>query len=116
MTDVGNLVEPVVQELHIPAGIAGPVEVSVDVRCFIVSHGAGLVLIDAGPVGSAEAIGAALDRVGAAWNDITDVVLTHSHPDHVGALGEVVTRSPAAVVRELTDRHGIRSEGARLVN
>lgn len=98
MADVETLVVPVVQELRIPAGMAGPVEISVDVRCFIVSHGAGLLLIDTGPVGSSEAIAAALDRVGAAWNDITDVVLTHSHPDHVGALGEVVTRSPAAVV------------------
>lgn len=91
------LVEPVVQELRVPAGIAGPVEVTFDVRCFIVSHPAGLVLIDTGP-GSADAIAAALDSAGAGWDDVTDVVLTHSHPDHVGGLGDVASRSPRAEV------------------
>ncbi|SDL80356.1 MBL fold metallo-hydrolase [Arthrobacter sp. ok362] len=91
------LVEPVVQELRIPAGIAGPDEVTMDVRCFLVSHPAGLLLIDTGP-GSADAIGAALDRVGAGWGDVTDVVLTHSHPDHVSGLADVAARCPGAVV------------------
>jgi glyoxylase-like metal-dependent hydrolase (beta-lactamase superfamily II) len=91
-------VEPVIQELHIPAGLAGPVELTMDVRCFLVPHNGGLLLIDTGLNGKADAIGAALDRVGAAWSDITDVVLTHWHPDHVGGLGEVVERSPSAAV------------------
>lgn len=91
-------VEPVIQELHIPAGLAGPVELTVDVRCFLVPHAAGLLLIDTGPEGSMDAIAAALDRVGAAWSDITDVVLSHWHPDHVGGLGEVVERSPLAAI------------------
>jgi len=91
-------VEPVIQELHIPAGLAGPVELTMDVRCFLVPHAEGLLLIDTGLNGKADAIGAALDRVGAAWSDITDVVLTHWHPDHVGGLGEVVERSPSAAV------------------
>jgi glyoxylase-like metal-dependent hydrolase (beta-lactamase superfamily II) len=46
----------------VPAGIAGPAELTFDVRCFLVAHPAGLVLIDTGPAGSADAIGAALDR------------------------------------------------------
>ncbi|WP_090583626.1 MBL fold metallo-hydrolase [Arthrobacter sp. ov407] len=91
-------VEPVIQELRIPAGMAGPVELTMDVRCFVVPHTAGVLLIDAGPTGSADAIGAALVRVGAGWSDITDVVLTHWHPDHVGGLGEVVARSPRAAI------------------
>ena len=91
-------VEPVIQELHIPAGLAGPVELTMDVRCFLVPHTGGLLLIDTGLKGSADAIAAALDRVGAAWSDITDVVLTHWHPDHVGGLGEVVERSPLAAI------------------
>ena len=90
-------IEPIVQELRIPAGMAGPDEMVMDVRCFLVPHPAGLVLIDTGP-GGADPVGAALDRVGAGWGDVTDVVLTHSHPDHVGGLGDVAARSPRATV------------------
>ena len=91
-------VEPVIQELRIPAGIAGPAELTMDVRCFIVPHAAGLLLIDTGAGGNADAISAALDRVGAGWGDITDVVLSHWHPDHVGSLGDVAARSPQAAI------------------
>ena len=56
MGDAQMQVEPVIQELRIPAGVAGPVELTMDVRCFIVPHAAGLLLIDAGPRGSGEAI------------------------------------------------------------
>jgi glyoxylase-like metal-dependent hydrolase (beta-lactamase superfamily II) len=96
MEHTGTFVEPVIQEIHVPAGIAGPAELSSDVRCFLVGLPDGLVLIDAGPAGSAGEIGAALERVGAHWSDVTDVVLTHSHPDHVGGLGEVAPRIPGA--------------------
>jgi glyoxylase-like metal-dependent hydrolase (beta-lactamase superfamily II) len=85
------LVEPVVQELRVPAGIAGPADLTFDVRCFLVAHPAGLVLIDTGPAGSADAIGAALDRVRADRDDVTDIVLSHLHPDHVGGLDEVAS-------------------------
>jgi len=97
MDNAEMLVEAVVQELRIPAGMAGPDEITMDVRCFLVSHPAGLVLVDTGP-GSVEAIEAALGRIGAGWGEVTDVVLTHWHPDHVGGLAEVVARSPQAVV------------------
>ncbi|WP_211879569.1 MBL fold metallo-hydrolase [Pseudarthrobacter albicanus] len=96
MVNAGTFVEPVIQQVHVPAGVAGPVELSFDVRCFLVGLPDGLVLIDAGPAGSAGEIGAALERVGAHWSDVTDVVLTHSHPDHVGGLGEVAARTPGA--------------------
>ncbi|WP_427006417.1 MBL fold metallo-hydrolase [Pseudarthrobacter sp. H2] len=96
MEHAGTFVEPVIQQVHMPAGMAGPVELSFDVRCFLVGLPDGLVLIDAGPAGSAGEIGAALERIGAHWSDVTDVVLTHSHPDHVGGLGEVTARMPGA--------------------
>jgi glyoxylase-like metal-dependent hydrolase (beta-lactamase superfamily II) len=96
MRNAGTFVEPVIQQIHLPAGIAGPVELSLDVRCFLVGVPDGLVLIDAGPAGSAGEIGSALERVGAQWSDVTDVVLTHSHPDHVGDLGEIASRTPGA--------------------
>jgi glyoxylase-like metal-dependent hydrolase (beta-lactamase superfamily II) len=98
--NVGNVgsFEPVIQQVHVPAGIAGPVELSFDVRCFLVGLSNGLILIDTGPMGSAGDIGAALERMGAHWSDVTDVVLTHSHPDHVGGLGEVASRTRGAQI------------------
>src|SRR5262245_50930868 len=91
-------IEPIVMDVHLPPGVAGPDPLDFDARCFLVSHGAGVVLIDTCLAGSSEPIASGLERIGARWQDITDVVLTHSHPDHAGGLAEVVARArPAAV-------------------
>ncbi|WP_255771219.1 MBL fold metallo-hydrolase [Pseudarthrobacter sulfonivorans] len=97
-SDSRFFVEPVIQQIHLPAGIAGPYEMDLDVRCFLVGAPDRLILIDAGPEGSAFAIDQALQRVNAPWSDVTDIVLTHSHPDHVGGLDEVVSKAPGAAV------------------
>ena len=77
-------VVPVIQHLQLPEGIVGPFVLDLEVRCFLVRGSTGLVLVDAGPEGGAPEIGQALGRVGATWSDVTDVILTHSHADHVG--------------------------------
>jgi glyoxylase-like metal-dependent hydrolase (beta-lactamase superfamily II) len=66
----------------------GPDPVSFEVRCFVVADAGGVVLVDTCTPGSSEAIGGALVSVGAAWSDVTDIVLTHSHFDHAGGLAE----------------------------
>jgi glyoxylase-like metal-dependent hydrolase (beta-lactamase superfamily II) len=66
----------------------GPESVSFEVRCFVVADPRGAVLVDTCTPGSSEVIGAALAKVGAAWSDVTDIVLTHSHFDHTGGLAE----------------------------
>ena len=91
-------VEPVVMDVHLPAGVAGPDPLSFDVRCFLVPHASGVVLIDTCLPGSHDLIAPALERIGARWRDITDVVLTHSHADHVGGLAEVMARADGAAV------------------
>jgi hypothetical protein len=60
----------------------GPDPVSVEVRCFVLAHGGGVVLVDTGTPARSEAIGGALARVGAAWPDVTDIVLTHTACNH----------------------------------
>jgi glyoxylase-like metal-dependent hydrolase (beta-lactamase superfamily II) len=89
-------VEPAITHIQMPPGTLGPDPVSFDVRCFVVPHGGGIVLVDAGPPGTADTIEAALARVGTTWPDVSDVVLTHPHFDHMGGLAEVAGRAPGA--------------------
>lgn len=85
-------------DIHLPAGMAGPEPMDFDVRCFLLPHSTGLVLIDTGMPETPDQIGAALAGLGAAWTDVTDVVLTHAHPDHTGGLGAVGRLAPGATV------------------
>ncbi|NWL11072.1 hypothetical protein DM791_15770 [Paenarthrobacter nitroguajacolicus] len=80
--EAGPLPEVIVQQVQLPAGVAGPTEISFDVRCFVLPVSGGIVLIDTGMGGSAVDINQALERLGAGWGDVSDVVLTHSHADH----------------------------------
>lgn len=91
-------VEPVITQLQVPPGMLGPDRVSIEVRCFVVVGTGGVVLVDTGPPGSGEAIGKALARVGAAWSDVTDIVLTHRHFDHTGGLAESAELASGATV------------------
>ena len=92
------MIYPVVTEVHLPAGVAGPEPMDFDVRCFIVPHATGLTLVDTGFDHSVPLITGRLAELGAEWADVTDVILTHHHPDHVGGLPEVVASAPAATV------------------
>ena len=91
-------IHPVVIEIHLPAGLAGPDPMDLDVRCFLVTHETGIALVDTGVPGSTQAIADGLADLGAAWTDVTDVLLSHDHPDHIGSLGDVVASAPAATV------------------
>ncbi|HEY6570004.1 MAG TPA: MBL fold metallo-hydrolase, partial [Candidatus Limnocylindrales bacterium] len=89
-------IEPVVTQAEMPPGVLGPDPATLDVRCFVVSTPEGIVLIDAGLPGSSGAIEATLVGIGGRWSDVTDIVLTHAHFDHVGGLAEAAARSPGA--------------------
>ena len=91
-------IHPIVIDVHLPAGVAGPDPMDFDVRCFLVTHTSGVVLVDTGMPDSATAIADALTGIGAGWTDVTDVLLTHDHPDHIGSLPEVRTHAPQATV------------------
>lgn len=54
------------------------------VNFYLVDTGDGLVLVDAGLPGHWRGFLADLDRLGVAPTDVTDVLVTHGHPDHVG--------------------------------
>lgn len=86
-------------EEQLPAGALGPTAVTLDVRAYLVPYGAGLVLVDTGMDPTGSSIDAALEGAGADWSDVSDIVLTHGHPDHTGALRHARASAPGAIVR-----------------
>ena len=85
-------------EHRIPAGALGPEPVLLDVRAYLVTHATGVILVDTGMDAGGHALDAALGEAGAAWSDVSHVLITHAHPDHVGALDHVRQAAPAAAV------------------
>lgn len=92
------MIHPVVIDVHLPAGIAGPEPMDLDVRCFLVPHATGLTLVDTGLNHSVPSITGKLTEIGADWGEVTDVILTHHHPDHIGGLSEAMAMAPGAAV------------------
>lgn len=80
----------------IPAGVFGPTPVTVSVRAFLVAHDTGLTLVDTGMDPGGDALDAALADAGGTWSNVSDIVITHAHTDHVGALGHVRAMAPKA--------------------
>lgn len=89
---------PIVMPLHMPPGIAGPDPVDADVRAFLVRDAGRVILVDTGMEADGAALDAALAEAGAKWTDVSDVVLTHHHPDHIGALDHVRAQAPKAAL------------------
>jgi len=67
------------------------------VSAYVLVRGNEAVVVDTGNPGSTEQIGAALATVNATFDDVSHVVLTHSHGDHVGSLPAVLERAAGAV-------------------
>ena len=55
-------------------------------------------LVDCGPAICLPGLEAGLARLGLALADLRHILLTHIHPDHAGAAGELVRRHPALQV------------------
>jgi glyoxylase-like metal-dependent hydrolase (beta-lactamase superfamily II) len=68
------------------------------VSAYLLVRGTSVAIVDTGVAGSADAIGTALRAASSSWDSVTDVVLTHHHPDHAGSLGDVATRASRAVI------------------
>jgi glyoxylase-like metal-dependent hydrolase (beta-lactamase superfamily II) len=57
----------------------------------------GLLLVDAGLPGQAEALGAEIEAAGFAWADVWAVLITHQDGDHAGAVASVCEKTDAVV-------------------
>lgn len=102
-------IRPVVIDIHLPAGMAGPDPLDLDVRCFLVTHPTGITLIDTGTPGSCPAIAAALADLGATWTDVTDILLSHDIPTTLAA-------SPTSPRRPRRPRSGATPHCARTLD
>lgn len=63
-----------------------------------------IVAIDAGVAGAEVAIGALLGEVGRAARELDWLLLTHSHPDHIGGAAGVVDASGCRVAAHAAER------------
>ena len=67
-----------------------------------------VTLVDAGMRGSPPRILQALAELGSSANDVTRIVVTHSHADHVGGLSGTVEATGAEVAVHVEDAEDVR--------
>jgi glyoxylase-like metal-dependent hydrolase (beta-lactamase superfamily II) len=72
---------------HLPDVVGGPT----------ILLGDGVVVVDTGVPGSDAEILAAVEELGRAARDVTDIVITHADGDHVGGLAALVEATGATV-------------------
>lgn len=70
----------------------------------------GVTLVDTGPVGATPAILDVLAQRGREPGELTRIVLTHFHDDHVGSAAELRERTGAQVVAHVADAPVIRGD------
>jgi glyoxylase-like metal-dependent hydrolase (beta-lactamase superfamily II) len=80
------------------------------VNAFVVDGDDGVTLVDTGLPGRDAAIRAALKVIGRSLRDVTAIVITHAHVDHVGGAAALGRDSGAAVYAPTRDAPAIRGE------
>ncbi len=89
----------------IPAGPGGR---TIDrfVYCFLI-YGESVCLIDSGVAGSEKIIFEYLARTGRNPKEIDILILTHSHPDHIGAAAAIKEATGCTVIAHMAERRWI---------
>jgi glyoxylase-like metal-dependent hydrolase (beta-lactamase superfamily II) len=75
---------------------------------YVVEDGAKVTLVDAGLPSMWDDTTQVLTRIGRTWDDVTDVVLTHGHFDHLGLLARATSRHRLQVWVHPADAHIVR--------
>ncbi|TME39383.1 MAG: MBL fold metallo-hydrolase [Chloroflexi bacterium] len=100
---------------HDTARRIGPVEVGeglhavrlIGANAFLVAEDE-LTLVDAGHRGSIRILRRYLESIGRDVRDITRIVCTHGHPDHIGGVHEIARASGARVLMHPADMERLR--------
>ncbi len=79
-------------------------------RVYVIVNGDGLTLIDASVEGAEKGIARDLARSGYSLKDIRRILITHAHPDHIGALAALVKASGAQVYAHALESPIVRGE------
>lgn len=66
------------------------------VSAYVLVRGNEAAVVDTGNPGSVDEIGRALATLDVNFDDVRHIVLTHSHPDHIGSLAGVIEAAPSA--------------------
>ncbi|MDH5420994.1 MAG: MBL fold metallo-hydrolase [Acidimicrobiia bacterium] len=66
------------------------------VSAYVLARGGEATIVDTGVSGSAPAIGDSLGQIGLGWADVSHVVATHLHPDHIGSWADVMVAASGA--------------------
>jgi glyoxylase-like metal-dependent hydrolase (beta-lactamase superfamily II) len=83
------------------------------VNAFVVDGDEGVTLVDTGMPKRDAAIRTALTSIGRSLEDVTAIVITHAHVDHVGGAAALVRGSRAAVYAPARDAPAIRGDRAK---
>lgn len=68
-----------------------------NVSAYILARGGEAVIVDTGRSGSAPQIAESLTQLGLGWSDVSHVVATHLHGDHVGSFAAVMDEAAGAI-------------------
>jgi glyoxylase-like metal-dependent hydrolase (beta-lactamase superfamily II) len=68
------------------------------VSAYILVRGGEAAVVDTGTADGGASIEGALAAAGVGWTDVGSVILTHSHGDHIGGLGDVLASAGDAAV------------------
>jgi len=76
----------------------------------LLTDGQDVTLVDAGYPGDHDRVVESLTRIGRRVEDVTAVVVTHAHIDHIGTLPRLLQRTDASVYMSETETHHARRE------
>lgn len=81
-----------------------------EVNWVILREGSDLTLVDGGYPGDAAAVVASVESIGRRVEDITAVLLTHAHVDHIGGVGGLLARHDIPVLAHEDELPFLRGE------